>query len=65
QQVFFILFGTASCTIDGSDLKVNANESIHVKPLTIHSILNSGDDELQFLVISEPMAHRDRVEVSI
>ena len=65
QQLFLILSGTASFVIDSQHFRVNANESIHIKPLSIHSISNNGDDELKFLVISEPMAHGDRVEGSI
>jgi mannose-6-phosphate isomerase-like protein (cupin superfamily) len=62
QQVFFILSGIASFTIDGEIFKVHPNESIHVLPGKVHFISNNGDEELKFLVISEPMSHGDRVE---
>ena len=62
QQLFFILSGIASFIVDQESFEVNANESLHVLPGKVHSISNKGDEELKFLVISEPMSHGDRVE---
>ncbi|MDB5013458.1 MAG: cupin protein [Daejeonella sp.] len=63
QQLFFVLSGVASFVIDGQCFVVKSNERIHVKPLSIHSISKRGVEELKFLVISEPMAHGDRIEI--
>lgn len=63
QQLFFILSGTASFILDGEEYNVTANESIHVPKMTKHLISNKSQDDLHFLVISEPKAHGDRVNL--
>src|SRR5665213_2461995 len=63
QQVFYILSGTATFEVGGELKTVNANQSIHIKPNIMHRILNNGDADLRFLVISEPKSHGDRVNV--
>lgn len=63
QQVFYILSGTATFEIEGELKTVNANQSIHIPKSTKHRILNNGDTDLHFLVISEPKSHGDRVNL--
>lgn len=60
QQVFYILAGAATFEIDGQIVVITANESIHIPKMTKHCIFNKGDQDLGFLVISEPKAHGDR-----
>jgi len=63
QQVFYILSGTATFEIEGELKTVNANQSIHMPKGTQHRILNNGDTDLHFLVVSEPKSHGDRVNL--
>ena len=63
QQVFYILSGTATFEVEGASKTVQANESIHIAPNKKHRILNNSDADLHFLVISEPKAHGDRVNL--
>jgi mannose-6-phosphate isomerase-like protein (cupin superfamily) len=63
QQVFYILSGTASFEVEGEEKTVQAGQSIHVQPKTKHRILNNGDVDLHFLVISEPKTQGDRVNI--
>jgi mannose-6-phosphate isomerase-like protein (cupin superfamily) len=63
QQVFYILSGTATFEIDGELKTVNANQSLHITKGKKHRILNNTDADLHFLVISEPKAHGDRVNI--
>jgi mannose-6-phosphate isomerase-like protein (cupin superfamily) len=60
QQLFYILSGTATFTVEEEKLTVRAGESIHIKPGMKHSIANLSEIDLDFLVISEPKAHGDR-----
>ena len=60
QQVFYILSGVATFEIDGQIFIINAKESIHIPKMTKHYIANKGDQDLDFLVISEPKSHGDR-----
>jgi mannose-6-phosphate isomerase-like protein (cupin superfamily) len=63
QQVFYILSGTATFDIVGEVFTVEANQSIHIPPETRHRISNNSSEDLHFLVISEPKAHGDRVNL--
>ncbi len=63
QQLFYILSGVASFSLEGQTYSLYANESIHVLPGQVHQISNLGKEELHFLVISEPKAHGDRTNV--
>ena len=63
QQVFYILSGTATFEVGGEQKMIVANQSIHITPNTKHRIFNNGDADLHFLVISEPKAHGDRVNL--
>lgn len=63
QQVFYILSGTATFDINGKLKTVEANQSIHIPPNTKHFILNKGDADLHLLVISQPRAHGDRINI--
>src|SRR5471030_678674 len=63
QQVFYILSGAATFEVEGELKTVNANQSIHINPNTKHRILNNGDADLHFLVISEPKSYGDRVNI--
>lgn len=63
QQVFYVLSGRASFEMDGEIFFVNPGESIHVKKGSRHCIANQEEVDLEFLVISEPKSHGDRVEV--
>ena len=63
QQVFYILSGTATFEVEGASKTVLAGQSIHIQPKSKHRILNNGDDDLHFLVISEPKTQGDRVNM--
>jgi mannose-6-phosphate isomerase-like protein (cupin superfamily) len=63
QQLFYILSGAATFEIEGESKTVSAGQSIHISKNTKHSILNNGDEDLHFLVISEPKSHGDRVNI--
>jgi len=63
QQLFFILSGTATFEINGQYHIVAANESIHVPVKSLHCIANQHNASLDFIVISEPQSHGDRIEI--
>ncbi|MDX5481166.1 MAG: cupin domain-containing protein [Hymenobacteraceae bacterium] len=60
QQLFYVLAGVATFEVEGQTYKVKANESIHIPRGATHCVANKGDQDLDFLVISEPKAHGDR-----
>jgi len=63
QQLFFILEGCAGFETDGQEAVVKKGEGFRVAPGSRHKIWNAGPGDLHFLVISEPRAQEDRVNV--
>ena len=60
RQFFYVLTGTATIRIDGVDHLVHPGQGLHVPPGAAHSLGNTTDDDLRFLVISAPKSHGDR-----
>lgn len=60
QQLFYILSGTATFEINGVIVLVEGRESLHIPPGVRHLIANKGEEDLVFLVISQPKAQGDR-----
>lgn len=65
QQVFYILQGTATFTIEGNLQIVNSGESLHIPVLCKHKISNESDADLHFIVVSEPKSHGDRENIAL
>jgi mannose-6-phosphate isomerase-like protein (cupin superfamily) len=63
QQFFYILSGVATFEINGFRLKVEQNTGIHITPGFKHMISNNTETDLEFLVISEPKSHGDRINI--
>jgi mannose-6-phosphate isomerase-like protein (cupin superfamily) len=63
QQLFYILAGIATFEADGVETVVGPGEGYHVQPGVRHRIRNPGTEDLNFLVVSQPKSHGDRVNV--
>lgn len=63
QQFFYVLKGVATFDLDGDVLNVTENKGIHIKPNQRHKIMNKTDQDLEFIVISEPQSRGDRTEL--
>jgi len=63
EQVFYILKGEAVLHINNKKFPVKTGESISIQPESEHFISNESDDEVEFLVISSPSTHNDRIEI--
>lgn len=63
EQVFYILKGEAVFEINDEKFSVKAGESISIQPQSKHYISNESQDDLEFLVISSPSTHNDRIEI--
>jgi mannose-6-phosphate isomerase-like protein (cupin superfamily) len=61
QQFFLILSGEAVMEVDGGEIFLKMREGLHVLPGVRHRIKNQSTEPLQFLVISQPPSHGDRV----
>ncbi|HOS48142.1 MAG TPA: cupin domain-containing protein [Bacteroidia bacterium] len=65
QQFFYVLSGLATFEIEGQIIEVNKNEGIRINPGQHHKIKNLLDQDLTFIVISQPNAHGDRINISL
>ncbi len=62
-QFFFVLSGIATIEIDGKGITLNPQEGVEVPPLVPHQMFNKTNNEVEFLVISQPPSKGDRVLV--
>ena len=63
QQFFFVLSGIATLLVDGKEIILHEQEGVEVAPLVPHQMFNNSDEEIEFLVISQPISKGDRVLV--
>lgn len=63
RQFFFVLSGSATMEIDGKEIVLQPHEGIEVAPLVHHQMFNKSNEEIQFLVISQPISKGDRILV--
>ena len=64
QQFFYLLSGRALFEIDGTEVALTARQGIHVPPGVPHRIRNRSASGLEFIVVSQPPSHGDRVVVN-
>lgn len=63
RQFFFILSGVATMKIHDQMITLNPQEGIEVPPLTEHQMRNDSDQDVEFLVISQPNSRGDRINL--
>ncbi len=61
EQFFYVLFGIATLEVSGEVFIIHPNEGFHVPAGVAHTLSNNHERELEFLVISTPPSHGDRV----
>lgn len=61
RQFFYILAGEASMVLDGESILLKAGEGIEINPLQPHQMINDSESAVEFIVVSVPKAHGDRV----
>jgi len=63
QQFFYILKGEAVFEIEEERIHVKAEQGIHIKAGTEHRIINEGNEDLEFILTSQPSTVNDRINV--
>ncbi|MDR3008186.1 MAG: cupin domain-containing protein [Sphingobacterium sp.] len=63
QQFFYILKGTATFEVDNQLYVVEENSGFHIQASQKHRIFNRTNQDLEFLVISQPKSHGDRINL--
>ncbi|MEO4052299.1 cupin domain-containing protein [Solibacillus sp. CAU 1738] len=61
RQFFFVLSGVATIEINGEVITLNSQEGVEVPPLIEHQMRNDSNEDVEFLVISQPNSRGDRV----
>ncbi|MFT9850146.1 cupin domain-containing protein [Aneurinibacillus sp. REN35] len=61
RQFFFVLSGSATLEVDGEYITLSAQEGIEIPPLLPHQMINKSNEDVEFLVISQPNSRSDRV----
>lgn len=62
-QFFYVLKGQATFYLEDEIFILNPNDGLSVLNNSKHFIANESNDELAFLVISQPSTNNDRVNV--
>ena len=60
-QFFFILSGEASMEVRDKRFSLHSFDGIEIPPLIAHKISNESNQELNFIVVSNPKSHGDRI----
>lgn len=63
RQFFFILSGIATFEVADQQTMLGPQTGVEVPPGTPHCIRNAAHTDLEFLVISQPPSHGDRVNL--
>lgn len=63
EQFFFILSGVATFEMNGTVHTLKTKEGIQVPPLLPHCLSNNGAEDLEFIVVSTPPSHGDRINI--
>ena len=61
QQFFYILKGEAVFFREGKFVTLKEREGVHISPSEKHFVENRTNEEVEFLVISEPDTKDDRI----
>ncbi len=60
KQFFFVLAGTMTIELDGAEYHLNVHEGMNVPSNIPHQVFNKSDQDIEFLVISNPNSRNDR-----
>jgi mannose-6-phosphate isomerase-like protein (cupin superfamily) len=63
RQFFFILSGEATMEVNGEIQHLKTNQGIEIPPQTSHQMMNKANAVLEFIVVSCPPSHGDRIIV--
>jgi mannose-6-phosphate isomerase-like protein (cupin superfamily) len=63
RQFFFILSGEATLEMNGQLQNLQVNQGIEIAPQTPHQMMNKSKDVLEFIVVSCPPSHADRINL--
>jgi len=63
RQFFYVLSGTLTMEVEGTRHRLDAGVGLELPPGTAHQAINESDADVEFLVVSTPPSHGDRIAV--
>lgn len=61
QQFFYLLAGCLTIEIEGEEHELAPGQGFHVPAAAAHQVFNRAEMPAEFLVISQPPSHGDRI----
>jgi mannose-6-phosphate isomerase-like protein (cupin superfamily) len=61
HQFFYVLSGQLSIELDGEIHELGARQGLEIRPKSKHRVFNNSTAAAQFLVVSSPPSHGDRI----
>jgi quercetin dioxygenase-like cupin family protein len=61
RQFFYVLAGVLTMEVDGTRHHLVPRTGIEIAPGAAHQAINEGDTDAEFLVVSTPPSHGDRI----
>ena len=61
RQFFYVLAGTLTLEVEGARHRLGARTGLELPPGTAHQALNESAADVEFLVVSCPPSHGDRI----
>lgn len=63
RQFFYILSGEATMCFKDRSIVLNEGEGIEIEPREAHQMINNSNFDVEFIVVSMPKSHGDKVVV--
>ena len=61
RQFFYVLVGTLTLEVEGAHHRLHARTGLELPPGVAHQAINETDADVEFLVVSTPPSHGDRI----
>jgi quercetin dioxygenase-like cupin family protein len=61
RQFFYVLSGTLTMEVEGTRHRLHARTGLELPPGTAHQAINDSDADVEFIVVSTPPSHGDRI----
>ena len=62
RQFFYVLKGELTLEVERQEHLLRANEGLEIGPGMTHQALNRSEQEVRFVVTSQPPSHGDRID---
>lgn len=61
RQFFYILTGEAKMELETGELRLEAGTGVEIAPLEAHKMMNTSQSDVEFIVVSVPKSHGDKI----